>query len=133
MSATLSTPDAAIIEHTVPLDPAATAATAAHTGRDAAELYDVARTAHALVFGPDGRITPPLRRVALQFPDEALVDSVPVFRALQRALHALAGDDAPRLYILADTSYGACCVDEVAAQHVGADAVVHYGHACLSP
>lgn len=37
------------------------------------------------------------------------------------------------LYILGDTSYGACCVDEVAAQHVDADVVVHYGRACLSP
>lgn len=26
-----------------------------------------------------------------------------------------------------------CCVDEVAAQHVDADFVVHYGHTCLSP
>lgn len=25
-----------------------------------------------------------------------------------------------------------CCVDEVAAQHVDADLIVHYGHACLS-
>ncbi|KAI9870426.1 MAG: Diphthamide biosynthesis protein 2, partial [Pleopsidium flavum] len=38
-----------------------------------------------------------------------------------------------RLYILADTSYGACCVDEIAAEHVEADVVVHYGRACLSP
>ncbi|KAF2200378.1 diphthamide biosynthesis protein [Delitschia confertaspora ATCC 74209] len=37
------------------------------------------------------------------------------------------------LYILADTSYGACCVDEVAAEHVDADVVVHYGRSCLSP
>jgi diphthamide biosynthesis protein 2 len=37
------------------------------------------------------------------------------------------------LSILGDTSYGACCVDEVAAQHASADAVVHYGRACLSP
>ncbi|KAM5465577.1 Diphthamide biosynthesis protein 2 [Microsporum audouinii] len=40
---------------------------------------------------------------------------------------------APRLYILADTSYGTCCVDEVAAEHVDADVVVHYGRSCLSP
>ncbi|PGH17852.1 diphthamide biosynthesis protein 2 [Polytolypa hystricis UAMH7299] len=40
---------------------------------------------------------------------------------------------APRLYILGDTSYGTCCVDEVAAEHVNADVVVHYGRACLSP
>ncbi|OKL56506.1 Diphthamide biosynthesis protein 2 [Talaromyces atroroseus] len=39
----------------------------------------------------------------------------------------------PRFYILADTSYGTCCVDEVAAEHVDAEVVVHYGRACLSP
>ena len=25
-----------------------------------------------------------------------------------------------------------CCVDEVAAQHVDADVMVHYGYACMS-
>lgn len=30
-------------------------------------------------------------------------------------------------------SPGSCCVDEVAAEHVGAEAVLHYGPACLSP
>ncbi|KAF2706413.1 diphthamide biosynthesis protein [Pleomassaria siparia CBS 279.74] len=38
-----------------------------------------------------------------------------------------------KLFILADSSYGACCVDEVAAEHVDADVVVHYGRSCLSP
>lgn len=38
-----------------------------------------------------------------------------------------------RLFILADTSYGACCTDEIAAEHVEADVVVHYGRSCLSP
>lgn len=42
-------------------------------------------------------------------------------------------EQPPKLYILADTSYGTCCVDEVAAEHVNADVVVHYGRACLSP
>lgn len=41
--------------------------------------------------------------------------------------------DEERIFILADTSYGACCVDEVAAEHVDADVVVHYGRSCLSP
>ncbi|KAJ3129087.1 Diphthamide biosynthesis protein 2 [Nowakowskiella sp. JEL0407] len=36
-------------------------------------------------------------------------------------------------YVLADTTYGSCCVDEVAAEHVNADFIVHYGRACLSP
>jgi diphthamide biosynthesis protein 2 len=26
-----------------------------------------------------------------------------------------------------------CCVDEVAAEHYNCDAIIHYGHACLSP
>ncbi|KAF2791403.1 diphthamide biosynthesis protein [Melanomma pulvis-pyrius CBS 109.77] len=42
-------------------------------------------------------------------------------------------DSAEKLFILADSSYGACCVDEVAAEHVDADVVVHYGRSCLSP
>ena len=37
------------------------------------------------------------------------------------------------LFVMADTAYGSCCVDEVGASHVGADCVVHYGHTCLSP
>jgi diphthamide biosynthesis protein 2 len=36
------------------------------------------------------------------------------------------------IFILADTSYGACCVDEVAAEHVDADLIVHYGRSCMS-
>ena len=44
-----------------------------------------------------------------------------------------AEEQEERLFILADTSYGACCVDEVAAEHVDADVVVHYGRSCLSP
>jgi len=42
-------------------------------------------------------------------------------------------DAEERLCILGDTSYGACCVDEIAAEHAGAGVVVHYGRACLSP
>ncbi|OOF96135.1 hypothetical protein ASPCADRAFT_207496 [Aspergillus carbonarius ITEM 5010] len=57
---------------------------------------------------------------------EALVDSVAQLKVDET-------EPAPRLYILADTSYGTCCVDEVAAEHVDADVVVHYGRSCLSP
>ncbi|KAL6992285.1 hypothetical protein U1Q18_010393 [Sarracenia purpurea var. burkii] len=34
---------------------------------------------------------------------------------------------------MADTTYGSCCVDEVAASHINANCVIHYGHTCLSP
>lgn len=100
-------------------------------------------------------------RVALQFPDSMLPDAPRVFEALSKILDPITPSSnrqraqstdsnrlangveklsmtsekppAVRLYILADTSYGACCVDEIAAEHVNADAVVHYGRACLSP
>ncbi|KAI0804663.1 putative diphthamide synthesis protein-domain-containing protein [Irpex lacteus] len=84
------------------------------------EYYDIQRTTDAIVAGD-------FKRIALQFPDELLHDSVPIFRLLKSKI-----GEGRDLYVLADTSYGSCCVDEVAAQHVDADAMVHYGHACMS-
>lgn len=43
------------------------------------------------------------------------------------------GDQKQRIWILADTSYSSCCVDEVAAEHVNADLLVHFGDSCLNP
>ncbi|CAA6660322.1 unnamed protein product [Spirodela intermedia] len=68
------------------------------------------------------------KRVALQFPDELLDDATRVAKALRAEL-----GKGVALYVMADTAYGSCCVDEVAASHVDADCVVHYGHACCSP
>ncbi|KAL8808322.1 MAG: hypothetical protein Q9182_000142 [Xanthomendoza sp. 2 TL-2023] len=99
------------------------------------------------------------KRIALQFPDNMLPDAPAVFEYLSQRLAELSTivknsskqleDHSPvitetldettskssleKLYILADTSYGTCCVDEIAAEHVNADVVVHYGKACLSP
>ena len=97
------------------------------------------------------------RRIALQFPDQMLSHSARVYQFLARGLApGRLPQDSPtqhgtpspehdppeqsdrsltpvRLTILGDTSYGSCCVDEIAAEHVNADAVVHYGRACLSP
>ncbi|XP_075615713.1 2-(3-amino-3-carboxypropyl)histidine synthase subunit 2 isoform X1 [Balearica regulorum gibbericeps] len=66
------------------------------------------------------------RKVALQFPDELLADAA----AVAARMEAATGAD---MYVLGDTTYGSCCVDEVAAEHAGAEAVLHYGPACLSP
>ena len=57
-------------------------------------------------------------------------------RIVQQNLSELSLDQKSgpvKLTILADTSYGSCCVDEIAAEHIDADAIVHYGRACLSP
>lgn len=113
--------------------------------------YEIPRTIREI---RDGR----RKRIALQFPDDMLVDAPRVFESLRdglrkdrKALSTMStdpttepslrdvdtdpshDDSEERICILGDTSYGACCVDEVAAEHVDADVVVHYGRACLSP
>jgi diphthamide biosynthesis protein 2 len=129
----LSTPDANIFEDPTPVRPS--------TGprlsdADIRVVYEIERTAKEIREGK-------WRRVALQFPDEMLQDAPRVFEALQKELkqfpsfEEISTDTARsgqrRLFILADTSYGSCCVDEIAAEHVDADVVVHYGRSCLSP
>ncbi|KZT42525.1 diphthamide biosynthesis protein [Sistotremastrum suecicum HHB10207 ss-3] len=87
---------------------------------DIDHTYDIQRTVHLINQGS-------FSQIALQFPDELLHDSVPVYQALKNTL----GPEI-NIFVLADTSYGSCCVDEVAAEHVNADMVIHYGHTCLS-
>ncbi|NWI68535.1 DPH2 synthase, partial [Todus mexicanus] len=66
------------------------------------------------------------RQVALQFPDQLLADAAAVAARME-------AETGAEMYVLGDTTYGSCCVDEVAAEHVGAEALLHYGPACLSP
>ncbi|RDA91895.1 hypothetical protein CP533_0374 [Ophiocordyceps camponoti-saundersi (nom. inval.)] len=117
----LSTPDdCALRQH-----PQAPAAAVASRPRASSETlratYETARTAAEICAGG-------WTCVALQFPDEMLGDAPRVVDLLQREL-----PPSVRIHVLADTSYSACCVDEVAAEHVDANVVVHYGRACLSP
>jgi len=67
-----------------------------------------------------------LNRVALQFPDYLLHSAPLVAKAIKSRL-------SREVFILGDTSYGECCVDEVAAEHLNADSVIHFGHTCLTP
>eukprot|EP00752_Nemacystus_decipiens_P011623 g10318.t1 len=107
------------------------------------DFYEIPKTV-AFIAGGN------FRRVALQFPDGLLREAPEVLWTLQARLRkptpgavdgspeegaaAAAGAAAPPLiFVTGDTSYGSCCVDEVSAQHLKADAIVHYGRACLSP
>jgi diphthamide biosynthesis protein 2 len=74
---------------------------------------------------------PPLR-VAIQFPDNLLKDAAQVCWELEDTL-ATKFEQSPLVFCLGDTTVGSCCADEVAALHLNADVLVHYGHACLSP
>ncbi|KAF9933030.1 Diphthamide biosynthesis protein 2 [Linnemannia zychae] len=83
------------------------------------DIYEIERTVNAIKDRG-------YRRVALQFPDDLLPDSGLVAQLIRE-------QTGSGVYILADTSYGSCCVDEVAAQHISADAIIHYGRSCQSP
>ncbi|UNI24887.1 Diphthamide biosynthesis protein 2 [Purpureocillium takamizusanense] len=128
----LSTPDDHILDV-----PAADAVLTSTLSDDALRsTYEIDRTAGEIVRGA-------WRTIALQFPDHMLVDAPRVVELLGRELAARqtqpdsnssdSTPSAPRIHILADTSYSACCVDEVAAEHADAQVVVHYGRTCLSP
>jgi len=66
------------------------------------------------------------KRVALQLPEgltlfaTTLADIVETFTEADTV-------------IMADVTYGACCVDDYSARALGCDFMVHYGHSCLIP
>lgn len=149
----LATPDTHILDDPTPLTNTQNEPRFSHT--ELLDVYEVHRTATEIHQGG-------WRKIALQFPDHMLRDASKVFEALEEELRRISvGKQDPepklenleqsfnelttketqtlersrrhRLSILADTSYGACCVDEIAAEHVDAEVVVHYGRSCLSP
>nr|XP_007977234.2 2-(3-amino-3-carboxypropyl)histidine synthase subunit 2 isoform X1 [Chlorocebus sabaeus] len=65
-------------------------------------------------------------RVALQFPDQLLGDAVAVAARLEETTGS-------KMFILGDTAYGSCCMDVLGAEQAGAQALIHFGPACLSP
>lgn len=122
----LSTPDDHLLE--VPAAETKTIPTSTLSDEELRWTYDIARTAKEIRQGG-------WKKIALQFPDDMLVDAPGVVQTLDAELLAAHGgdDESRRIHILADTSYSACCVDEIAAEHADSDVVVHYGRTCLSP
>ncbi|KAG6206082.1 Diphthamide biosynthesis protein 2 [Claviceps purpurea] len=117
----LSTPDEYMLEK-----PAAESIpTSTLSDEELQRCYEIPRTAEEIRAGG-------WKRIALQFPDAMLVDAPRVVQTLEAQL-CEDGDESRRIHILADTSYSACCVDEIAAEHADSDVVVHYGRTCLSP
>jgi len=61
------------------------------------------------------------QRVALQLPDELLARACSYIARLQKRL------PRRKLFLLGDSTYGSSSVDEVGAEHYGADCIVHVG------
>ncbi|KAG2733362.1 hypothetical protein G9P44_004352 [Scheffersomyces stipitis] len=98
------------------------------------EYYCLDELVEVLKKSKEDNISREYNRITLQFPDSLICDSATIVHELQRRLGVI--NDAvsrQKLWILADTSYSPCCIDEVAAEHVNSDLVVHFGDACLNP
>jgi diphthamide biosynthesis protein 2 len=67
------------------------------------------------------------KKVALQFPDALLPHSIQVSQWLSNHSSDV------QFFVLADTTFGSCCVDEIAAEHALCESLVHFGRSCMSP
>ena len=66
------------------------------------------------------------KRVALQLPEGLTMFATTIADILEKHTGA-------ESVIMADVTYGACCVDDFSAKALGCDLMVHYGHSCLVP
>lgn len=120
------------------------------------EYYDIDSIVEFLKREKDGARL--YNKITLQFPDYLICDSATIVHQLQRKLKiegegegkpdkcsvleatdscckdtgASSVSSSQTIWILADTSYSPCCIDEVAAEHVHSDLVIHFGDACLN-
>lgn len=67
------------------------------------------------------------QRVCLQFPDGLFIFAIPIVTILKEFC------TTTEFLVMADTVYGACCIDDTKAAELGCDMLVHYGHSCLVP
>ena len=65
-------------------------------------------------------------KIAVQISDSLLNNSVKIVKSLQ--------NEFPNkfFFVIAETSYGVCCADEVAANHLKADLILRIGKSCLT-
>lgn len=66
------------------------------------------------------------KRVVLQMPEGLQRWAMP----LSDLLSTFAGCT---VVVMAEQTYGACCIDDMQAQSLGCDFIIHYGHSCLIP
>ncbi|KAI3384208.1 hypothetical protein SNEBB_005660 [Seison nebaliae] len=67
-------------------------------------------------------------RVALQFPEGLLAYSTFIVNIIKQFTPSFVD-----FVIMADVTYGACCIDDFTAKELCCNFIVHYGHSCLIP
>lgn len=65
-------------------------------------------------------------RVALQFPEGLFIFSTAIAKIIEDLTGALT-------FIIADVTYGACCVDDYITSLAQCQLLIHFGHSCLIP
>ncbi|CDR96900.1 diphthamide biosynthesis protein 2-related domain containing protein, putative [Babesia bigemina] len=68
------------------------------------------------------------KKVALQMPEGLLSWGCEIADILKFFCESI-----DEVIIMADVTYGACCIDDITAQAIGCDLIIHYGHSCLVP
>ena len=68
------------------------------------------------------------RHIALQLPEGLLMYATVLADVMKQLTPCL-----EQVSVLGDVTYGACCVDDITAQQLGCQLLVHYGHSCLVP
>ena len=66
--------------------------------------------------------------IGLQMPEGLLLYATVLSDVLQQLTPCL-----DHVSIFTDVTYGACCVEDIVAQQLGCQLLVHYGHSCLIP
>ena len=66
------------------------------------------------------------KKVALQLPEGLTMFATTLADIIEKHTGA-------ESVIMADVTYGACCVDDFSARALGCELMVHYGHSCLIP
>ncbi|KAL6425545.1 hypothetical protein ACFW04_009594 [Cataglyphis niger] len=66
------------------------------------------------------------KRVVLQMPEGLLMYATTIADIIEDFTEA-------ETVIMADVTYGACCVDDYTTRALDADFLIHYGHSCLIP
>ena len=67
-----------------------------------------------------------VKKVALQLPEGLTMFATTLADIIEKHTGA-------ESVIMADVTYGACCVDDFSARALGCELMVHYGHSCLIP
>ena len=66
--------------------------------------------------------------VALQMPEGLLMYATVLADIFRRLAPC-----CTQVSVMGDVTYGSCCIDDLGAQALGANLLVHYGHSCLVP